>query len=105
MNYALFFWISLAFMFCFGLATEIIRHRINVIMKAANPLFTGKPNSSRDLIRVLQAYHKNIVTKPNERTALLFYILMYAFSLIGLIMLIIVIVFGPGLMEILNPQN
>jgi len=103
MNYVLIFWFSIAIMFFSGLATEIVRPRINAIMKAINPKYSGKANNHLDWIRVLQAYRQKTVTKSNERILLFFHIMMNSISLIGLVFLIIALVFGPGLMEILNP--
>ena len=89
--------------FCSGLAIEIIRPRINRIMKAIDSKYSGKANNYLDGIRVLQAYRLNNIVKQNEKKMLLLHLVLNFISHIGLITLIMVLVFGPGLMEILNP--
>lgn len=86
-----------------GLATELIRKRINAIMKAVNPKYSGKANNYWDGIRVYQAYRRKMVVKSNERNLLILNMLFNILSHITLLILIVVLVFGPGIMNILNP--
>jgi hypothetical protein len=71
-------------------------------MKAVNPKYSGKFNNYWDGIRVLQAYRSNMDVKSNEKNMLLLHMILNLISHISLIALIMVLVFGPGLMEILN---
>ncbi len=102
MNYMLFFWVSIGCISCSELAIEIVRPRINRIMKTVNPKYSGRSNNYRDGIRVLRAYRSNMVVVPNEKKMLLFHLIMNLISHISLITLILILLSGPGFMEMLN---
>lgn len=72
-------------------------------MKGINPKYSGRFNNYFDGLRIFQAFRKSYELAAKEMQLLLFSIVLNIISHISTLVLIAILLFGPGIMTILNP--